>query len=63
MSSNFAAFLGEPFEEGFVYSDLREAEGGSRPIGSTLWLKVMQEKLGIDTLPISEDLSQEEFRN
>ncbi|ATE66373.1 hypothetical protein [Rhizorhabdus dicambivorans] len=34
---DFAAFLGETFDEAFTYAALRKAEGIGRPIGSPEW--------------------------
>jgi putative transposase len=35
---DFAAFLGEPFDEAMSYAALRKAESIGRPIGSQAWL-------------------------
>lgn len=38
---DFAAFLGEEFNEALTYAALRKAESVGRPIGSAEWLKDM----------------------
>jgi putative transposase len=38
-TGNFAAFLGEEFDEALSYSALRKAESVGRPVGSADWLK------------------------
>jgi putative transposase len=48
---NFAAFLGEEFDETFTYAALRKAETIGRPIGSTEWLAEMAAKTGQSLLP------------
>jgi putative transposase len=48
---NFAAFLGEDFDEGLTYSSLRKAETVGRPVGSTGWLADMEAKTGKTLTP------------
>lgn len=43
---DFAAFLGEEFDEALTYAALRKAESVGRPIGSAEWLKDMEERTG-----------------
>lgn len=43
---DFAAFLGEDFDEAFSYAALRKAETLGRPIGSAEWLAEMAAKSG-----------------
>lgn len=43
---DFAAFLGEPFDEGLTYAALRKAESVGRPIGSSEWSANMEKRLG-----------------
>jgi hypothetical protein len=43
---NFAAFLGEEFDEALSYAALRKAESVGRPIGSADWLAQMEERSG-----------------
>jgi putative transposase len=49
--SNFAAFLGEEFDEPFTYAALRKAETIGRPVGSAEWLADMAAKTGQSLLP------------
>ena len=44
---DFAAFLGEEFDEALSYAALRKAESVGRPIGSKDWLKAMDEPTGM----------------
>ncbi len=44
---NFAAFLGEDFDEPTTYTALRKAETIGRPVGSTDWLARMEEITGL----------------
>jgi putative transposase len=48
---DFAAFLGEDFDEAFTYAALRKAETLGRPIGSIEWLEDMEAKTGRALLP------------
>jgi putative transposase len=48
---NFAAFLGEEFDEAFTYAALRKAETIGRPVGSLEWLEDMAAKTGQPLLP------------
>lgn len=48
---NFAAFLGEAFDEELTYAALRRAESIGRPIGSPEWLAQMEERLGRSLAP------------
>lgn len=48
---DFAAFLGEPFDEAFTYAALRKAESVGRPIGSPAWLADMEKRLGRSLAP------------
>jgi putative transposase len=43
---DFAAFLGEPFDEALTYAALRKAESVGRPIGSAEWLADMEALTG-----------------
>lgn len=43
---DFAAFLGEEFDEALSYAALRKAESVGRPIGSAQWLKEMEARSG-----------------
>ena len=43
---DFAAFLGEPFDEALTYAALRKAESVGRPIGSAEWLADMEAQTG-----------------
>lgn len=45
-TGDFAAFLGETFDEAETYSALRRAETTGRPIGAAGWLKALEEKTG-----------------
>jgi len=48
---DFAAFLGEPFDEAMTYAALRKGEGVGRPAGSREWLEHMEAKTGLKLLP------------
>src|SRR4051812_35021220 len=48
---DFAAFLGEPFDEAMTYAALRKAESVGRPVGSKLWLADMEAKTGLTLAP------------
>ena len=43
---DFAAFLGEDFNEALSYAALRKAESVGRPVGSSEWLVEMEERSG-----------------
>ena len=43
---DFAAFLGEEFDEALGYAALRKAESVGRPIGSKEWLADMEARTG-----------------
>ena len=48
---DFAAFLGEPFDEALSYAALRKAESVGRPVGSPEWLIDMEERTGLTLRP------------
>lgn len=48
---DFAAFLGEPFDEALSYAALRKAESVGRPVGSAEWLADMEERTGLTLRP------------
>lgn len=48
---DFAAFLGEPFDEALSYAALRKAESTGRPIGSPEWLADMEARTGLTLRP------------
>ena len=48
---DFAAFLGEDFDEAFTYAALRKVESIGRPVGSVQWLEDMARKTGQQLLP------------
>ena len=48
---NFRAFLGEDFDEAFIYAALRKAESIGRPIGSRAWLEDMEARTGQPLIP------------
>ena len=48
---DFAAFLGEPFDEALSYAALRKAESVGRPIGSPEWLADMEAHTGLTLRP------------
>ncbi len=43
---DFAAFLGEEFDEALSYAALRQAESTGRPVGSAQWLEDMEARTG-----------------
>jgi putative transposase len=49
--ADFAAFLGEDFDETLTYATLRKAESVGRPIGSAEWLKEMEARTGKQLAP------------
>ena len=48
---NFAAFLGEAFDEAMTYAALRKAESVGRPVGSKEWLANMEAQTGLVLAP------------
>ena len=48
---DFAAFLGEEFDEALAYAALRKAESVGRPVGSQEWLAEMEAKTGLTLAP------------
>ena len=48
---DFAAFLGEEFDEAMTYAALRKAESVGRPVGSKAWLADMEERTGTTLAP------------
>jgi putative transposase len=48
---DFAAFLGEDFDEALSYAALRKAESVGRPVGSAEWLAEMEERSGLALAP------------
>ena len=48
---DFAAFLGEPFDEALTYAALRKAESVGRPVGAPEWLADMEARLGRPLAP------------
>ena len=48
---DFAAFLGEPFDEAMSYAALRKAESVGRPVGSKAWLADMEARTGLTLAP------------
>lgn len=48
---DFAAFLGEPFDEASSYAALRRAESVGRPVGSPEWLAEMEAPTGRTLAP------------
>ena len=48
---DFAAFLGEHFDEALAYAALRKAESVGRPVGSPEWLADMEARLGRPLMP------------
>jgi len=48
---NFAAFLGEAFDEALSYAALRKAECVGRPVGSVEWLADMEARTGLALAP------------
>jgi putative transposase len=43
---NFAAFLGQDFDEALSYAALRKAESVGRPVGSADWIADMEARTG-----------------
>lgn len=50
-AGDFAAFLGEEFDEALTYDALRKAESVGRPVGSREWLAEMEERTGLKLAP------------
>lgn len=50
-TGNFAAFLGQDFDEALTYAALRKAESLGRPVGSSEWLEDMERQTGQKLLP------------
>jgi putative transposase len=48
---DFAAFLGESFDEALTYAALRKAESVGRPVGSKTWLADMEARTGVALTP------------
>ena len=48
---DFAAFLGEAFDEAMTYAALRKAESVGRPVGSKAWLADMEARTGLTLAP------------
>ena len=48
---DFAAFLGEDFDEALTYGALRKAEKVGRPVGSKEWLSEMEVRTGLTLAP------------
>jgi putative transposase len=48
---DFAAFLGEDFDEALTYTALRKAETVGRPVGSAAWLADMEARTGKQLTP------------
>jgi putative transposase len=48
---DFAAFLGEDFDEALAYAALRKAESVGRPVGSGDWLADMEARTGLKLAP------------
>lgn len=48
---DFAAFLGEEFDEALTYAALRKAESVGRPVGSPEWLADMELRTGLTLRP------------
>lgn len=48
---DFAAFLGEDFDEALTYAALRKAESVGRPVGSAEWLADMEQRTGRPLAP------------
>lgn len=48
---DFAAFLGENFDEALTYAALRKAERVGRPVGSPEWLADMEARTGLALTP------------
>lgn len=50
-TGDFAAFLGEDFDEALTYAALRKAESVGRPVGSPEWLEDMEARTGRKLAP------------
>lgn len=50
-TGDFAAFLGEEFDEALTYAALRKAESVGRPVGSPEWLEDMESRTGRKLAP------------
>lgn len=50
-AGDFAAFLGEDFDEALTYAALRKAESVGRPVGSSAWLADMEARIGRPLAP------------
>ena len=50
-TGDFAAFLGEDFDEALTYAALRKAESIGRPVGSPEWLEDMEARTGRKLAP------------
>ena len=48
---DFAAFLGDEFDEAMTYAALRKAESVGRPVGSKEWLADMERRSGLTLVP------------
>jgi len=48
---DFAAFLGEEFDDALAYAALRKAESVGRPVGSGAWLADMEARTGVKLAP------------
>ncbi|MBS3931519.1 MAG: transposase [Sphingomonadales bacterium] len=48
---DFAAFLGEEFDEALTYAALRKAESVGRPVGSSAWLSDLEARTGKKLAP------------
>jgi putative transposase len=48
---DFAAFLGEAFDEAMSYAALRKAESVGRPVGSKQWVSDMEARTGLTLAP------------
>ena len=48
---DFAAFLGQEFDEAPTYAALRKAESIGRPVGSPEWLAAMEARTGMTLAP------------
>lgn len=48
---DFAAFLGQDFDEALSYAALRKAESIGRPCGSREWLADMEARTGFSLIP------------
>jgi len=59
---DFAAFLGEDFDEAFTYAALRKAETLGRPIGSAAWLEEMERATGRKLTPSKRGRKPSEIR-